>query len=228
VGLSQSELSRPGLGAVARVQLDLQTLTQVLADPARIIDAVHRAMLRAVSTGWRGDRQEAGSYADGVEAYIDESIASVHLLQKHGTITVAGNSASVPVTVTNGLQQPLAGLELRVTSSAPQRLAVDTPGAPVHAPAAANRTEQVRITAHANGPVRVTAQLYTTANERPWGDPMTFQITVRKVSLGAIAIVVGGVLLALLAGAWKMRRVRRKRQQQPPPELPPPADPPAP
>jgi hypothetical protein len=212
-GLSESELTRSALRAVARTQPELARLTQVLSDSSRITDAVHRAMLRELSTGWRGERQDADSYRDGVQAYIDASIASVHLLQKHGTITVAGNSASVPVTVANGLQQPLAGLELRVSSSAPQRLLVKTSHTPVQVPAAANRTEQVQVAAHANGPVQLTAQLYTTANGRPWGDPMTFQVTISKVSAGAVAIVAGGAVLVLLAGAWKMRQARSKRQQ---------------
>ncbi|MBV9026078.1 MAG: hypothetical protein JO362_20345 [Streptomycetaceae bacterium] len=223
-GLSESELTRFELRAVTRVQPDLERLAQVLSDSSRTMDSVRRAMLRGISTGWRDDRQDADSYREGVGAYIDASIASVRLLQKHSTITVAGNSASVPITVANGLQQPLAGLELRVSSSAPQRLAVETPYTPVQVPTAANRTEQVQVTAYANGPVRLTARLYTTANGRPWGDPMTFQVTISKVSPGAIAIVVGGVVLVLLAGAWKMHQARRKRQQPSP--LPP--EPPAP
>jgi hypothetical protein len=217
-GLSESELTRSGLATVTGAQQDLERLSRVLSDSSRTVDGVRKAMLRAVSTGWRGDRPDADSYGGGVEAYIDASIASVHLLRKRGTVTVAGNSASVPVTVANGLQQPLAGLEMRVTSGAPQRLAVDTPRTPLRAPAAANRTEQVRITAHANGPVRVTAQLYTSADGQPWGDPMTFPVVISKVSPGAVAIVAGGVLLVLLAGVWKMRQARRKAQ--PPRPLP--------
>jgi hypothetical protein len=207
--LRDTELSAQDLKAVDSIQPDLDTLSRVLSDPDRTTNAVHRAMLRAVSTGWRTNTQGAESYSEGVEAYVDDSITSVRLLPKVGAVTVAGGSASVPVTLANGLQQGLAGLELKVTSSMPGRLTVTNPLIPITAPAAASHTEQIKVDAHTNGPVQVTARLYTTANGKPWGDPLTFRVTVRKFSLGAVAIIAGGVLLVLLAGAYKMRRARR-------------------
>ncbi len=215
-GLRAGELSADDLTAVAAIQPDLGTLGQVLSDPARTTDAVHRAMLRAVSTGWRaetagGDADDRKSYTGGVRAYVDNSIASVRLLPKYGTVTMAGDSASIPVTVANGLQQRLGGLELRVSSSAPNRLTVDNPVSVVRAPAAANHTGQVKVRAHANGPVRITAQLYTTANGRPWGAPTTFRVKVSRISPLVVAVIAAGVLLVLLAGAFKMRRTARRR-----------------
>ncbi|MGW7004316.1 DUF6049 family protein [Streptomyces sp. NPDC054933] len=207
--LRDTELSTQDIKAVDSIQPDLDALAQVLSDPDRTTGAVHRAMLRAVSTGWRANTQGAESYSQGAEAYVDNSITSVHLLPKVGTVTVAGGSASVPVTVANGLQQGLAGLELRIRSSMPSRLTVDNPVIPISAPPAANHTEQIKVEAHTNGPVQVTARLYTKANGRPWGDPLTFRVTVAKFSLSAVAIIAGGVLLALLAGAYKMRQARR-------------------
>ncbi|PWI43732.1 hypothetical protein [Streptomyces sp. ICBB 8177] len=214
--LRGSELSADDLHAVAAIEPDLDTLSLVLSAPARTTDAVHRGMLRAVSTGWRvdavsGDTGSETSYTKGVRAYVDKSITSVRLLPKLGTVTMAGNSASIPVTVANGLQQPLSGLELRVTSSASDRVTIGNPTTAVRAAAEANHTVQVRAQAHANGPVQVTAQLYTTANDRPWGSPITFQVRVSKISPLAIGVIAGGVLLAFLAGAFKMRQARRRQ-----------------
>ncbi|MBY8883858.1 hypothetical protein K7472_03255 [Streptomyces sp. PTM05] len=214
--LRASELTADDLHAVAAIEPDLDTLSLVLSAPARTTDVVHRAMLRAVSTGWRvdavsGDTDSETSYTKGVRAYVDKSITSVRLLPKLGTVTMAGDSASIPVTVSNGLQQPLSGLELRVTSSAADRVTIGNPTTAVRAAAEANHTVQVRARAHANGPVQVTAQLYTTANNRPWGDPITFQVRVSKISPLAIGVIAGGVLLVLLAGAFKMRQARRRQ-----------------
>ncbi len=213
--LRANEISADDVTAVAAIQPDLGTLTRVLSDPERTTDAVHRAMLRAVSTGWRagpasGDATQRKSYTGGVRAYVDDSITSVHLLPKRGTVTMAGDTASIPVTVANGLQQTLGGLRLRVTSSAPNRLSVTNPAVAVRAPPAANHTQQVGVRADANGPVRVTAQLYTTANDRPWGDPVVFRIKVSRISPLVVTGVWGGLLLILLAGAVKVRRVRQR------------------
>ncbi len=214
--LRASELPADDLTAVAAIQPDLGRLSRVLSDSGRTTDAVHRAMLRAVSTGWRveaavGNADDRKSYTGGVRAYVDNSITSVHLLPKHGTVTMAGDSASIPVTVANGLQQPLGGLELRVVSSAPNRVRIDNPTTVVRAPAAANHTGQVKVSAHANGPVEITAQLFTTANGRPWGAPTTFQVKVSRVSPLVVAVIAAGVLLVLLAGAFRMRRSARRR-----------------
>ncbi len=214
-GLRAGELTSDDVAAVAAIQPDLVTLSRVLSAPARTLDAVHRAMLRAVSTGWRvgaagGDAADQKSYTGGVHAYVDQSIASVHLLPKHGTVTLAGDAASVPVTVSNGLQQSLAGLEVRVVSSSPNRLTVAEPATPVQAPPAANHTEQVRVRAHANGPVEISAQLYTTSNHRPWGSPITFRLKVSRLSPLVMGVIASGALLVLLAGALQTRRARRR------------------
>lgn len=214
-GLRAGELSVDDLSAVAAIEPDLGTLGRVLSDPARTTDAVHRAMLRAVSTGWRvagerGDADDQKSYTGGVRAYVDNSIASVHLLSKRGTITLAGDAASIPVTVSNGLQQPLAGLELRVVSSAANRVTVTRPATVVQAPPAANHTEQVTVRAHANGPVEIAAQLYTTSNHRPWGRPVTFRIKVSRMSPLVVGVIANGAFLVLLAGAFQARRVRHR------------------
>jgi hypothetical protein len=209
--LIAGEIPEQALAVVAGVQPDLDTLTRVLSDPAHTTDVVHRATLRAVSTGWRADPGGALPYATGVEAYLDTSIGSVRLLPKVGTVTVTGNSATVPVTVANGLQQPIAGLVLRVTSANPGRLTIDHEDTGVSAPAVANHTEQVRVGAHDNnGPVQVTARLFTVNGGKPWGDPITFQVNVSKVSPEAVLTVLALVLLVLLAGVIKMRRARRK------------------
>ncbi|MDI5965097.1 DUF6049 family protein [Streptantibioticus silvisoli] len=219
-GLRAGELSADDLSAVAAIQPDLGTLSRVLSDPGRTTDAVHRAMLRAVSTGWRvaavgGDADDQRSYTGGVRAYVDNSIASVHLYPKHGTVTLAGDAASVPITVSNGLQQPLGGLELKVVSSAPNRVTLAHPATLVEAPPASNHTEQVKVRAYANGPVEMTAQLYTTSNHRPWGRPVTFRVQVSRLSPLVVGVIASGAFLVLLAGAVQARRVRRRDGRPP-------------
>ncbi|MEU5107178.1 DUF6049 family protein [Streptomyces sp. NPDC021354] len=214
VALRASELPARSLGAVARDLERLRALSKVLSDPGRTTAAAHAAMARAVSMSWRGDPAGARSYRRGVSRYLSASIDSVRLVPKT-TVTVAGQSAIIPVTVDNGLQQDLTGVELRVVSSRPERLDTVDRAVGVRASRAVSRTVRVRVRAHANGPVRLTARLYTSSDGRPWGRPITFMAEVRSVPSGAVAFVAGGVGLMVLAAAVRLRRARGRGGEPP-------------
>ncbi|MBL1099381.1 DUF6049 family protein [Streptomyces coffeae] len=206
--LRASELPPARLAAVARDRRRLRALAKVLSDARATAASVRAAMARSLSTAWRGDAEAAGAYQRGVARYLSASMASVRLVPK-STVVVAGGSATIPVTVDNGLQQDLTGVELRVLSSRPERLSTVERSVEVRASRAVSRTVRVRVSAYANGPVRLTARLYTTSDGEPWGEPMTFTAQVRSVPSGAIAFVGGGVLLIMLAAAVRLRRTRR-------------------
>lgn len=214
VALRASELPARSLAAVARDQRRLRTLSKVLSDPGRTTASAYAAMARAVSMSWRGNPAGARAYRRGVSRYLSASIDSVRLVPK-STVTVAGQSATIPVTVDNGLQQDLTGVELRVASSRPERLGAVDRAVGVRASRAVSRTVRVRVKAHANGPVRLTAQLYTSFDGKPWGRPITFTADVRSVPSGAVAFVAGGVGLMVLAAAFRLRRARARGGEPP-------------
>jgi hypothetical protein len=208
-GLRASELPPERLAAVARDRRRLRALAKVLSDARATVASVRAAMARSVSTGWRGDAAGARAYQEGVARYLTASIASVRLVPK-STVVVTGATATIPVTVANGLQQDLTGVELRVLSSRPERARAVERAVDVRASRAVSRTVRVRVSAYANGPVRLTAQLYTRADGQPWGAPMTFTADVRSVPSGAVAFVAGGVVLIVLAAALRLRSARRR------------------
>ncbi|MET8182170.1 DUF6049 family protein [Streptomyces sp. NPDC005336] len=207
VALRAAELPPARLAAVARDRRRLRALSKVLSDARATAASVRAALARSVSTAWRGDAAGAAAYQRGVARYLTASITSVRLVPK-STVVVAGGSATIPVTVDNGLQQGLTGVELRVLSSRPERLTAVDRAVTVRASRAVSRTVRIRVSAHANGPVRLTARLYTSSDGRPWGTPMTFTADVRSVPSGAVAFVVGGVALIVLAGSLRLRRAR--------------------
>ncbi|WP_431775469.1 DUF6049 family protein [Streptomyces cucumeris] len=208
VGLRASELPPARLAAVARDRRRLRALAKVLSDARATTASVRAAMARSLSTAWRGDAPGGDAYQRGVARYLTASMGSVRLVPK-AKVVVAGGTAVIPVTVDNGLQQDLTGVELRVLSSRPERLSTLDRSVRVRADRAVSRTVRVRVSAYANGPVRLTARLHTTADGRPWGEPMTFTADVRSVPSGAIAFVGGGVLLIVLAATVRLRRARR-------------------
>ncbi|WKX72067.1 DUF6049 family protein [Streptomyces sp. XD-27] len=198
------------LTAVAASGQRLRRLAQVLTDPSHTTASVRAALARAVSTGWRGKHAGNRAYARGLTGFLAASTASVRLVPK-STVTVAGDSATIPVTIENGLQQPVDDLEVRVVSSHPERVTVHDGAPAVQVSRAASRTVRVEVGAHANGPVRLTAQLYTASDGKRWGKPISFTADVRAVDSGAVAIVAVGVLLIVLAVVFQLGRARRRR-----------------
>ncbi|MGV9856029.1 DUF6049 family protein [Streptomyces sp. NPDC003442] len=204
-----AELPPSRLTAVVRDRLRMRALAKVLSDARATAASVRAALARSVATAWRADPAGAASYQRGVSRYLTASIASVRLVPK-STVVVTGGSATIPVTVDNGLQQDLTGVELRVLSSRPERLTARDRAMPVQASRAVSRTVRIRVEAYANGPVRLTAQLYTTTDGRPWGAPMMFTADVRSVPSGAVIFVLGGTALIVLAVAFRLRRTRSR------------------
>jgi hypothetical protein len=213
--LRAQQLTAQQIGGVAGDLDGLATLTKVLADPRATTRSVHAAMARALSTAWRiRDDADQEEFQERTAEFLSASMASLRLVPKT-TVTLTSGNAQVPVTVDNALQQPVAGLELRVTSSDAERLKVNDPQVAVEAAGSASHTTHVGVTAKANGKAELTAQLYTRSDGRPWGDPITFEVDVTSVPVGAITVVAAGVALMLLAAAYRMWRVRQRRKGEP-------------
>ncbi|MCX3062312.1 DUF6049 family protein [Streptomyces beihaiensis] len=212
-GLRSGELTSAQLTDVAGTLDRLATLTKVLAYPDATASSVHAAMARALSTAWRAQDDSAhDTFQQRTSDFLSTSVESLRLVPKT-TVTLTSGDAKVPVTVDNGLQQPVAGLELRVTSGDSERLKVNDSKVPVEAAGSATHTNQIGVTAKANGKAELTAQLYSISDGRPWGDPITFDVDVTSVSTGAIVVVAAGVGLIVLAAAFRMRNVRRRRDR---------------
>lgn len=218
--LRGTELTTDQLTGAAGDLDGLATLSKVLADPKATTASVHAAIARAVSTAWRGeDDSDQQTFQQRTSAFLSTSVESLRLVPKT-TVTLTSGDATIPVTLDNGLQQSVAGLELRVLSSDKERLKVNDAKTSVEAAGSASHTSHIGVTAKANGKARLTAQLYTTSDGRPWGEPIAFDVDVTSVSTGSIVVVATGVGLIVLAAAFRMRRVRRRRgpQEEPPQE----------
>ncbi|MFJ8823966.1 hypothetical protein ACIREE_19560 [Streptomyces sp. NPDC102467] len=214
--LRAGELAAAQLTAVAGDLDGLSTLAKVLADPKATTASVHAAMARALSTAWRlTDDSAQRTFQARTSDFLSTSATSLRLVPKT-TVTLTAGDSAIPVTVDNGLQQPVSGLELRVSSADSERLKVNDAKLPVEAAGSASHTTHIGVTAKANGKARITAQLYTRSDGKPWGEPMSFDVDVTSVSVGSIAVVGAGVVLIVLAAAFRMRRVRKRRGQQPP------------
>jgi hypothetical protein len=211
---ARAELTGGYLREVSRLRRDLLNFGAILTEPTSATDAYDRAILRTESSAWRGNRQEAIALRRTVRSQLDKVRSAVHVIVSPNA-TLASSTGILPVTVANGLDQPVR-LGLALTSDNSARLTV-APPARIAVPAETNQQVTVPVQAVANGVTVVRVQLTT-----PDGDPYGQAVPVRvnATSIGTIGMIVTGGALAVLFLAASIRVVRRLRADGAARELP--------
>ncbi|WP_158713925.1 DUF6049 family protein [Kitasatospora aureofaciens] len=208
-----TELPADALSGTDKVQRDLDTLMRVLTLPQRVRGPFSAAMVRSLSTEWRTRTTAGDDYRRGVDKYLTELTNAVQVPKKT-VVTLAGNTGQLQVSVRNDLTQTVTNLKLRLTSSQPNRLRVGKDEDLV-LPASQSVTLRFNAEARNNGPVTMTAQLYTTGPDpRPYGDPQVFRVEVTSVTNGVLYVFAGAAVLLVLA-ALRFFRQRKRRGGQP-------------
>ncbi|MFB8170806.1 DUF6049 family protein [Kitasatospora purpeofusca] len=205
-----SELSAFDLTTTTRIQTDLDTLMRVLTLPQRVRGPFSAAMVRSLSTEWRTEGSAGADYREGVKRYLKELTGAVKVPPKR-EITFAGDTGVLQVSVRNDLTQTVTNLKLVLTPAQQNRLRVELPTEELVLPASQSVTLRFPAEAKNNGPVSMTAQLYTTGpNPQKYGEPVTFTVQVTSVTNGVLYVFGGGALLLLLA-ALRFVRQRKRR-----------------
>jgi hypothetical protein len=207
--LRRQEIHRGDFQQIQNTQRELSGFVAILTLKDRVTVPFGNAMLRSMSTGWRGDRRGAADFRNSVAGYLRELIGAVHILPKTTSLTLSGRSGTIPVTVKNDLGQPITGLVLRLTSTQTIRLEIHTPQQPISIESGHTRTLKFQTTASANGPARLTAALYS-ANGVRYGDEVEFGVNITKVTDLVMLIIAAGLLLLVLAGV-RIYRQRKRR-----------------
>ncbi|WP_405797080.1 DUF6049 family protein [Streptomyces sp. NBC_01506] len=209
--LRDQELPPSAFDELKKMGERLGKFKAILTLPDRVATPFANAVNRAVSTSWRGNATGAEQYRDSVNRYLMSLASEVQLIQK-SELTLSGRSATIPVTVQNQLLQGVDNLVLRLQSTNATRLKLDDGSAVAEQPIKIDggHTQVVKFTgaANANGPVELTAQLYT-ADNQPYGNPMTFQVRVSEITPTVMLVIAGGVLMLVLAGV-KMYSQRKR------------------
>ncbi|MCC3766504.1 DUF6049 family protein [Streptomyces sp. UNOC14_S4] len=195
--LRKQELGTEAFEEIQKTQETLDAFKVILTSQDRVVTPFGSAIMREMSNSWRGDARGAAEFRTAVRSYLDQLKGQVQLIPKSDA-TLSGRSATIPVTVRNGLLQPISGLRLVLESSRPNRLKVGE-AQQVRIDGGHNQSVKFETTANANGPVQVTARLYTDDGQ-PYGDPMTFTVHVTSITPMVLIVIVGGVLLLILAG----------------------------
>ncbi|MEU2788620.1 DUF6049 family protein [Streptomyces sp. NPDC007100] len=195
--LRKQELPTEAFEQIQKTQTELDDFELILSQPGRVVTPFGNAIMREMSTEWRGDTAGAAAFRASVHSYLDGLTKNVQLIQKSDA-TLSGRSATIPVTVQNNLVQGVKGLTLELTSSQPNRLDAGEPQQ-ITVDGGHSQSFKFDTTANANGPVQVTAQLYT-SDGKPYGRPMSFQVNVTEITSAIMLVIAVGVLLLVLAG----------------------------
>jgi hypothetical protein len=208
--LRKQELPKLAFQQIASTQNKLDNFKVILSDQSRVVTPFGLAVNREMSTTWRGRATEASSFRSDVEAYLDELISQVSLIDKSET-KLSGRSATIPVTVQNNLVQGVEHLRLRLTSLSPNRLEIGGSSyyeQPVEVSGGHSQTVKFTTTANANGKASVIAQLYT-EDGQPYGQAVRFDVKVTEFTATVMLVIGGGVLLLVLAG-FRMYTQRKR------------------
>lgn len=212
--LRAQELPTAAFQQIKDTQDALDDFQVVLSQPQRVVTPFGNAMMREMSTEWRGDSTGAAAFRNSVRNYLDDLTKKIQLIQKSDA-TLSGRSATIPVTVQNNLVQGVRGMTLELTSSQPNRLDVGEPQT-IKVEGGHSQSFKFDTTANANGPVRVKAQLFT-ADGKPYGRAMTFEVNVTEITATVMFVIAGGVLLLVLAGLriyLQRKRLAAKRGEE--------------
>lgn len=195
--LRRQELPTDAFRQIQGTQDALDDYQVILAHPERVVTPFGNAIMREMSTQWRGNPTGAKAFRHSVRSYLDGLTKKVHLIQK-SEATLSGRSATIPVTVQNNLVQGVRDMKLKLASSQPNRLDAGKTQT-ITVDGGHSQSFKFDTTANANGRAWVTAQLYT-PDGKPYGDPMTFQVNVTEITATVMLVIAGGVLLLVLAG----------------------------
>ncbi|WFB08458.1 DUF6049 family protein [Streptomyces sp. LX-29] len=195
--LRRHELPTGAFEEIQKTQVALNRFKVILTAKERVVTPFGTAIMREMSTSWRADATGATDYRRSINAYLKELSGKVRLIPKT-KVTLSGRSATIPVTVQNGLAQDVKGLTLSLKSSQPIRLQVSD-AQTIDIERGHSQSLKFGTTAKANGRVFVTAQLIT-ADGQPYGEEMPFEVNVTEATSTVILVIAGGVLLLVLAG----------------------------
>jgi Family of unknown function (DUF6049) len=201
----RAELAPSYLDEIGRLQRSLSQLTDILPPGDSETRPFSTALLRALSSAWRGNGAQRHQWIAEFEQALHAKAADVHIVSaNNSTVTLTGHGGKVPVTITNNLEEPA---HVTVQLDANQRLTLPRNGrVAVTVPAGQQTTVDVHATAKTSGVFPLTVQLLTPSGQA-YGRKV--QLYVRSTVYGTITLVITGVATAALLVAVAIRLIRR-------------------
>ena len=186
---------------------DLSRFRAILTDRSPAT-TYHQAALGALSTAWRGEPEVSLGLAEQTAESLAADRGKVKIVSRDATLSA--ESAPLPVTVRNQLDQPVR-VRLSVSSVDPLRLRATAPDEVLEVDAGGSTSVSVQLDAVTSGRLALDVGLLTPRG-RAYAEPTEIWVDVR--AYGKVALIVFGLaagLLVLAAAVRITRRVRRAR-----------------
>jgi Family of unknown function (DUF6049) len=221
--ISRSELRRRLLRKVRTLESLIQTQASMLgrSDGSYLSGAV----AAIESSAWRGNPGRVRSLLTRVDAYVDAQFRAVRIIEGGrrdiGQVTLTGRSGPVPVSIMNGLSQPVT-VRVSVQASA-SRITVQSPASTVTIGPHEQRTVAVRVRSSVAGSTMLRLSLLA-----PDGQPLpgpSAQLIVDATHFGTTALVIIAIAIGVFVISMIARAIRRGTRGN---EAGPPADGPGP
>lgn len=172
--------------------------------PARLLQPLHNAVLRATSSAWPARSGAAMTAARSAEDQLDDLTGNVTVATLAQPVLRGSESAPLPVSVSNGLPVQIR-VRVQLENIAGLR--------PAHIPVqtlSANSTLSPQVPAETlrSGRFRITVSL-STPGGTSLGEPAELELNSTELSTVTLVItIVAGVALVVLSGRRIVRRIR--------------------
>jgi len=196
------------VGQMIQGEIAERAFASVASDPAAITSSRRLELLTLLSAEWTNDLP---SWPEAADAFTTASIAlrnSVHLVESSNFLLVADSGQYLPITVSNGLDQPVT-VYITVRSQS-GLLAIDTPRVQLELEAGAQAKKDIPVHSLSNGVVEVDVSLSSITNV-PIGSPISSEVNV-QAGWETPIVVAFAILVVLVFGAGVVRTVLRRRK----------------
>ena len=205
------ELAADYLARIGGLQESLESLRAVLSDPLPVTAPIASALLRAESSAWRTRPRGGDALLDSISMSVSAAQGGIYVIPRDN-VTFSGDRGSVPVTVTNDLDQAVT-VGVTVTATPAARLEAEVlPPIEIEPGRRASLEVPVRIV---GGDTLTVAVQLTDPRGAAFGDPVALELRTTAYSRAALWVAVAAaVVLVLLVIFDIVRRGRQRRDAQ--------------
>lgn len=195
-------LSGSYLAPIPPLESRLGAFEAVTVEPPTFAPDFRAALLRGASANWRADLDRGSALLDSIDTDLSSLEQQVTTVST-GSVTFTGSTGTLPLTISNGLQQAVdVGVVLQADPAF--RLTYTPPGL-VQIGAGKRVSIEIPVEVFGSGPLPVSV-LLTDRDGRPFIETGDLVIRATAASrIAALVVLVGAVALLVLV-FWRFRR----------------------
>ena len=210
-----TDLSTAQLDTALSLESQLRLYQSILTQSDPTTTGFAEAVLRTLSTGWRGSGSAWTTFESAVSSRLKSRTNEVYLIPK-SDLTLSGTSGSIPFTVVNNLPQSVKlGLAVQTDPGG-----LNVTQVPVREFSTGSTTVEVKVTTKvAANTYSVTAYLVNASGAHygsvSSGGSRSLQVTVTSIGFVALLLFAGSMALLIFAVGLRIYRGRKGSRNEP-------------